>query len=430
MQVLKKFGIAGGALAVAAVSIALAATPASADTGAQPGDAVGVGSDTVQNAADFIFDGAPGVAGAYNSLGNVNRVDNVFSTGDANGRTAYDGTCGATSTATGLGGFCSTTNGGAPNILSPSVILRAGTKPVVRPNGSGGGIGALIADASGSSGSGNYKNLPNDSISFARASRLPKGSEESSCDLDTSGCNGLHVIQFATDDLGVARVSTGFNGPAGLTAQTLDKIFVTCEYTKWNQIPGNSGGSSDTIEPIVPPSTSGTGSFFLADLNAATGGSATGYGSCTTTAQEHDPTAIYSAPTPGDAIEPFSKGKLALINNGYYINGTAYSGTTAADGAFTPNYLKLESGATAGQTGGDNNNYASTRGLYFVVRQTDYTSTTPFQTGSSDNMVQALFTDSASAIRSSVGRSEITAAGFTPQYSNCGVDPTSPADCA
>ena len=416
MQVLKKLGVAGGALAVAVVSIALAATPANADTGAQPGDAVGVGSDTVQNAADFVFDGAPGVAGAYNSNGNVNRVDNVFATGDANGRTLYDGTCGAAGS-TGLGGFCSATNAGAPNVLTPSVILRAGTRPVTRPNGSGQGVNALITDANAG-----YKGLPTGSISYARMSRLPNATEINNCG-QASNCGSLHVYQFADDNLGIARVSSGFNGPAGLSADTLYKIFVSCSIKTWSQVPGYTGSAgSNTIHPLLPPTTSGTASFFLTDLNVAEGNAATPAtpGSCIRTVQEHDPTGIYADPSPADAIEPFSQGKLSLINKSYYVNGVSYSGTGAANGAFTPNFLKLEDGAvTTGQTGA---NYSSTRGLYFVVRQPDVNSSTAFQPGGSLNFVQALFSDSQSAIRSNIGKTQITQAGFTPDYTDCGLN--------
>ena len=94
MNLLKKAGIATVTLAAAAVSVIVGVAGRPADTGARSGDAVGVGSDTLQNGADFAFDGAPGVAGGYNNIGNINRVMNVDATGDANGRAVYDGTCG------------------------------------------------------------------------------------------------------------------------------------------------------------------------------------------------------------------------------------------------------------------------------------------------------------------------------------------------
>ena len=412
MNLLKKAGIATVALAAAASVIAFAGS-ASADTAARSGDAVGVGSDTLQNGADFAFDGAPGVAGGYNNIGNINRVMNVDATGDANGRAVYDGTCG-TPDSTGLAQFCDSTTNKAPNLLGGSVVLRAGTKPVIRPNGSGAGIGALTNDAIT-----NYEGLPNGSIQFARGSRLPNSTEEGNCPTSNTACGGLHVYQAATDNLGIARVKTGFDGPAGISAEELVSIY-TCSKTTWNSLPGNSGGSSATIHPLIPQSGSGTRNFFLADLQAANGGTAVTPGNCVRTVEEHDPTGIYADPSPADAIEPFSQGKITLINGGYFANGVNYSGTGEANGAYTPNYLTLESG-----TPGDSNpNYNSQRGLYFVVRQADVTTAGPFQPGAAANFVAALFTNSQSAIRSASGQSEIAAAGFTAAYKDCGINPT------
>ena len=73
------------------------------------------------------------------------------------------------------------------------------------------------------------------------------------------------------------------------------------------------------------------------------------------TVEEHDPTGIYADPSPADAIEPFSQGKITLINSGYFANGVNYTRHRRGNGAYTPNYLTLESG-----TPGDSNpNYNS-----------------------------------------------------------------------
>ncbi|MBE7188296.1 substrate-binding domain-containing protein [Jatrophihabitans endophyticus] len=411
MHVWKKIGIVASLTTAAAISIAVA-TPANADTGAQPGDAVGVGSDTLQNGADFVFDGAPGVPGAFNSFATTARVDNVDATGDANGRATYDGTCGTAATGVAVPSICSATNAGAPNTLAGSVVLRAGTDPVIRPNGSGGGIGALISD----SASPGYDSLPVDSIQFARASRLPNAGEISSCDALTTGCAALHVYQAATDNLGIARVTTGFDGPAGLSAKELYNIY-TCSYKTWGDIPGYTGSApTATIHPLIPQSGSGTRNFFLADLATAGGVTSVNPGDCVRTVQEHDPNGIYGDPSPKDAIEPFSSGKISLINSGYFSNGAA----SAVAGAYAKNYLSLEAGTPPDK----DTNYNDPRGLYFVVRQTDLASKTPFEAGSTENFVQALFSDSQSAIQSSAGVAELKAAGFTPAYKDCGTDPT------
>ena len=61
--------------------------------------------------------------------------------------------------------------------------------------------------------------------------------------------------------------------------------------------------------------------------------------------QEHDPTGIYADSSPADAIEPFSGGKLALINSGYFANGVGYksaiTNSSTPNGAYTANYLSL-----------------------------------------------------------------------------------------
>lgn len=418
MHVLSKIGVAAGVIAASVASIALA-LPASADTAAVGGDAVVVGSDTVQNAADFAFDGSPGVAGGFNTAGNANRAVNIFATGDANGRLPYDGTCGPADT-TGIAQFCDATNKLAPNALAGSVILRAGTKPVIRPNGSGAGVAALISDSPGGTG---YKGLPTGSIQFARMSRLPNSTEIGNCNANAAGCGALHVYQIATDTLTMVHQASAYNGPSALSSQDLVDIY-TCAKTTWNQLPGNSGGSTSTIHPLIPQSGSGTRNFFLQQITVDTGGSASAPitpGSCVRTVQEHDPTGIYADSSSADAIEPFSTGKLAMINGGYFANGVGYSGTGAANGAYTPNYLAITSGTADGN---GTANFSTVRGMYVVARQTDVTSTAPFEPGFSANAVSTLITSPVSAFRSANGRSEIAQAGFTAAFKDCLTNPT------
>jgi hypothetical protein len=250
-------------------------------------------------------------------------------------------------------------------------------------------------------------------------SRLPNSTEIGEC-TSSNSCGGLHVYQFATDKLQVAHDTASYNGPAGLSADELYHIFVTCDYTKWNQIPGNASGSTDTIHPLIPQSGSGTRNFFLADLAAAEGISTTlTPGACTRTVEEHDPTGIYADPTPADAIEPFSKGKLTLINSGYF-NNAGYSGTLGAHGAYTSGFLSALTGAPPDA----GTNYNSTRGLYFVIRNTDLGSTTPIQTGGTENFAQTLFAGANSVVARASNAALITKAGFTQDYKDCGVNPT------
>ena len=413
----KRTGLVACLAAATVMSLAVAG-PASADTAARNGDAVGVGSDTLQNALDFVLDGAPGVAGGYNNVGNKNRIVNVFATGDANGRATYDGTCGTAGT-NGIGAICGAAGLGtavAPNLLKGDVILRTGTNPVVRPNGSGAGVAALDAD-----GTTGYETLPTGSIQYARMSRLPTSTEETNC---SGTCGGLDVYSIATDVLGLAHVTTGYNGPALISAQELYAIFVGCTITTWNQLTGNSAGSTDTIHPLIPQSGSGTRNFFLADLYAAAGVSGTqNPGPCDRVVEEHDPTGIYGDPTPGDAIEPFSQAKLGLINGtntgltGAYFVNPGYSGTGEANGAYTPNYLTIQGSGTAGD-----GNAAYTSGaheVYVVLKAADVASATAFQPGGSQNFSAVFLAQFTSAS----GKAELKAAGFTPDFISCGNNP-------
>jgi hypothetical protein len=443
MHVLKKVSMLAATGAAAAISIALA-IPAHADTAATGGDALIVGSDTVQNAVNFALDGSPGVLGGYNSTGNLNRGVSLDANGDANGRGVYDGTCtyitttqvgSAQPTTASSVAICgdqalevnsTTTSGGvtttktttdSPNLIGGSAILRAGTAPVIRPNGSGAGIQALVKDAPGMNT--NYQGLPAGSIQIARASRLPNpsGGEADVCTTG-SACGGLHVYQIATDDLRIAHQTSAYNGPAAISTADLVKIY-TCVDTTWNQLTGNTGGSTATIHPLIPQTGSGTRNFFLADLQAANNGTVVNPGTCVRTVQEHDPSGIFNDPSPADAIEPFSSGKVTLLNSGYFTAGATGSPSAAA---FAKNYL-----TTLTATGA----YDSVRGLYLVVRQEDVTSSDIFQPGGLGNFTNNLITASQSAVRSGNGMSEIAAAGFTvkngstPVFKDCGINPSS-----
>lgn len=400
-------GAAALSLGLSGTAHATQARPA--DTAARSSDAVGVGSDTLQNAADFVLDGTGnGATGGFNEIGNVNRVFNYYSTGDANGRALYDGTCGTA--ASGPNQICSSTNTGDPNALkTATVILREGNNPVVRPNGSGAGVAALIAD-SGFNGT-TYQGLPNGSISFARMSRLPKSTEEGNCPTTSATCGGLHVYQLATDQLQIAHSATGYNGPAGLSIKQLLAIY-QCQSTKFSDV---GGTSSDTIHPLLPQTGSGTRDFFLADLQAANAGTAVTPGPCVRIVQEHDPDGIYQDGAPGDVVEPFSAGKISLINSGYFTNGG-------------PAFAKSQLATLTGTPSDSGTAYNSKRGLYFTVRQADLASTTPFEPGSALNIAQTLFDDgngNSPYISRASEAGAITAAGFTPAYKNCGVNPTS-----
>lgn len=360
--------------AVGAVVTLTTATSAHADLAPTKDDVVGIGSDTVQNIVDFLADGDTAGDNGYNATGPKNRLVSFDATPDANDRAGYlDG---------------STVS--APIALNPTIVLRQGTQPVQRPNGSGAGVAALIADTT-------HK------IDFVRMSRLPKVSEQNSATAAT-GVGALRVIKISTDNLKLATATTT-NAPDNLTAQQIVDIY-TCKTTDW----ATDGGTAGTIAPLIPQSGSGTGDTFRNDLATLNGGTAVTLGSCVTTVEENDPSSVNSNP---NAIVPFSEGRKNLYDKGYFNDPKNKFGT-----AQTPLTSGIKFVATS--------TYTDTRGLYIVFRNSDVASTKAFQPGGSLNWVQDLFynpTNAGSAtpfVNTDAGKALIAAAGATPAYKDCG----------
>jgi hypothetical protein len=290
MQI-KKLAVAAGAVGALALSL-LTAAPASADYAPNPSDVVGVGSDTVQYAIDFLADGD------YNSdtganLGNRNKIVNFDATPDANARLAYgafglNGTSAATSNcAPGTGGTAGSGNqntthtGDRPCVLNPTIVLREGQRPVLRPNGSGAGFNALKADVAAAT----------HNIDFARASsaRTPGGTTYDS-------------VTIGTDDLAMLVSSTTHAVP--LTKDELASVY-NCTVTDW----ATFGGTAGTIYPILPQVGSGTRSSFLGNI----GLTESTIGACVVNAEENDPEAIDGAGANSiNALEPMSSGRLNM----------------------------------------------------------------------------------------------------------------------
>ena len=211
---------------------------ASADYAPQAGDIVSVGGDTPQFELSFLANGDFNGNAGFNSSGAFNRLVPFDATADANGRSAY-------------------ANGstlGTPINLNPTVIYRAGTYPVQRNSSSGNALNALLADTNG------Y-------INFISSTTLPTGAQQTAA--GNKGWGFLHVVQIADDAVKIATTSTT-NAPANLSIDNLLKIY-TGVYTKWSDIPGNSGGSGDTIIPLLPPTSSAIYKSLLADLKTANG---------------------------------------------------------------------------------------------------------------------------------------------------------------
>ena len=223
------------------------ATPASADPKPQARDIVGVGSDTSENAMNFLADGAVSGGTFRNGIN-----------GAANARlVSFD--------ATG----------------SSTVVLKTGTAAVNRPNGSGPGKATLF-------GAGNNAN-----VNYARSSSSLSAAEVSA---------GLWQVPFALDGLKPA-VATTSNAPASLTAAQVLGIY-NGTYTNWSQV----GGTAGVIQPKIPFAGSGTRSFFVAQLTAINGGATVTLGSNVVEVQEHDPAPLVGNP---NAVAPFSTGRAA-----------------------------------------------------------------------------------------------------------------------
>lgn len=378
-----KSGAAGAVAAAAAIGLAM---PAAADVAPQPNDAVAVGSDTVQYVADFVADGVtnltpPGgtaiTAVGYNTGNTGRRLFSFDGSADANGRTAYQN--------------------GTSTVLASTIVERAGTPPVVRPNGSGSGITALLADTTQP-----YK------IDFVRSSRLPKASEQQ---IATSGSassfGGLHVFQIATDAMQVAVLHGSSHVPNNLTGNDLVNIY-NGTYKKWSDVPGYTGSfGSEGILPIMPQTGSGTYGDFTADLKNYNGGTAITAGANVVYGEEHDPTAITGVQphtdmngnqvSSADALEPFSTGRYNLIQSGYL-------------GASLVNSVDLNPAS----------GWVLNRKLYMIARQSDFNSTAGWQAGSTVNKTKALFGTSTSWFAKGSNASLFTAAGVTQSWADLG----------
>jgi ABC-type phosphate transport system substrate-binding protein len=431
MRKLRKSVAALGAVG-AFTALVFVAGSASADNQPTAGDVVGVGSDTVQYASDFLADGDDAGDAGYNGAV-TNRDMSFFATGDGNGRALYDQN-GTLLVGGNAGGASSNLQG------TTTIVLRQGTQPVARPDGSGDGIAALTNDSIGGTG---YEGLARNSINYSRASRLPKQIEQTNCS-NNANCGGLHVYEFADDTLEMAKWTGGTSNAFPLSVSDLKNIY-NCTYTTWNQIPDAPAGvSHDTIIPVIPQPGSGTRNFFLADLGLANVGTG-----CTEQAEEHDPTGVTHAyqltdttktPDPADAIEPFSVGRALLAASGYFNNTpepasdfkigliTGCANVTSAwtsagytadqgycgTGTDPSDSTQLANGGTPIQTTADGAIYNASRGLYFIVRDHDLTSHTPFQPGTTKNFAQVLFSGASSFVASNPAL--IQSAFLVPNY--------------
>jgi hypothetical protein len=278
-------GKAAVTLGAAAAVLGLAAGNAVADPGFTPltGDLVGVGSDTTEHVLTALADG-------YNA-GHARPADWLAS---------WD--------ATGTG----------------PIAPKTGATSITRPNGSGSGINALIADGD------------KHDIDFARSSRF-------------AGTNpaeaNFRFLQFARDGLTFATATTS-NVPATRTTKQLNDIY---SRSTPNCVP--------QVKPYIPQSGSGTRAFFLASIGLT---EAT-LGNCATVSQEHDPSVVLGDP---DAIAPFS------VARGWDVAGLRLGDVDDSDRpAGVPANLVATDTPPNGSVSPEIHVYD--RGLYNVVRNSD-----------------------------------------------------------
>ncbi|WP_300677882.1 hypothetical protein [Nocardioides sp.] len=409
-----------GSLAVAGLALSQAA-PVHADPAAQAGDVVGVGSDIIQNSVNFLADGYAGLPG-YNTAGNRHRVFNYDATGDANSRNA----------------FTDPALGTAEN-LNATVVVRGGTSPIRRPNGGGKGITALLNDGDPTNGN---------RIQFARTPNALSATQKSTA-LGTGGIGSYRTIQFAKDVQYVATATTT-NAPPALSVADLAWIYTHSGAT-WAQL---KAGVSDlgswtppapnaTIVPLLPQDGAGVQQVFLKALGLWSSGSKASTVNWVQQVKQNDPTTIttLSAEEKPNALVPFPQGRYTLLNDHYFYPATKTEAIAAGTGTADPGDYNsanlgtpLGTGGIALQTG---TGAFKTDIRYLVVfRESDATSTTPWQPGSTLNWVQSLFynedydADSTSNtvlppyVQSPAGKQILTQLGLTPTYKDFGTDYT------
>jgi len=214
-------------------------------------DAVGVGSDTIQNLLDQF-------SGDFNA--------------------------GKGATATHLWSWDATNpNTGAIGDLIQ--VKGGGCSTIQRPNGSGAGITALTTS---------QKVSGTNCISFARSSRSRQTTDP------PFAAGGIAFVNLAGDAVTWSAQATT-NAPATLTTAQLAGIY-NCTTTNWNQV----GGKNGLIKAFIPQSGSGTRSFFLTAIGVPAPGACVS--SVNDTLEENQ--GVNPALKDPNAIFPFSIGKF------------------------------------------------------------------------------------------------------------------------
>jgi hypothetical protein len=329
-------------------------------------DVVGVSGVTPQVPFNFGADGDILGDTGYNAANNPNKLVNFDATGDANGRNAY--------------------LGNSSSALNPTAVYQAGTSPIQRPASTGLAYTALISDT------GTVHKLD-----YLGAATPPTAAQQSAA-VAAAHVGSLHVVQLGTDGVNIVAANTT-NVPATLDITDLLAIYKN-GVTSWSALPHHPSAAAGTIKPYIPGTTSAIYKALYADLKAENGSDFT-LAPTVVTSEQNDPTPVAGDP---NALEPFSTARLNVWNNngGYFKNpNTAFPG-----GSIVLSGVKAVSGWT------------SQNGIYAVFRESDVSSTTPWQPGSTKNWVKTLFLDPSGTpfFKSPAGLALLAAGGITPGY--------------
>lgn len=145
-----------------------------------------------------------------------------------------------------------------PNATTTKIVLKAGCKKNIRPDGSGAGISAL-----GTYGNTSYKGKTYPCIDFARSSRPRKSSDP------VFGAGGDAFVTLWRDAVTYA-TTKNTNAPSSLTLAQLQAIFgcnvvAAHGFAKWTWgalLGSKAKDPKAVIDPILPQAGSGTLSFW------------------------------------------------------------------------------------------------------------------------------------------------------------------------
>jgi ABC-type phosphate transport system substrate-binding protein len=163
--------------------------------------------------------------------------------------------------------------------IDDNIKTKQGAASIVRPNGSGAGVSALIL---------NGKAGKNFAIDAARTSS-PRSSSN-----PPKAKGGVVFVALAKDAVTYA-TNSKTNAPSNLTTADLAKIY-NCTATTWNEVGGTSHA---TIDAQLPQTSSGTRKFFLAEIGV------TAPGSCVNSAKGEN---LNNYPEENEGTNAFLKG--------------------------------------------------------------------------------------------------------------------------